>query len=43
MLRFGITPDNSSPKKQKELQLNRDTTFRPSKSEGDKLREKGAE
>ena len=40
MLRFGITPDNSSPEKQKELQLNKDITLHPSKSEGEKLREK---
>ena len=40
MLRFGITPDNSSPEKQKELNLNRDTTLKPSKSEGEKLRGK---
>lgn len=38
MLRFGITPENSSNKKQKELQLNNDTTWKPSKSEGEKLR-----
>ena len=40
MLRFGITPENSSNQKQKELGLNKDTTLRPSKSEGEKLREK---
>lgn len=40
MLRFGITPANSSPRKQKELGLNRDITLKPSKSEGEKLREK---
>ena len=40
MLRFGITPENSSPEKQKELGLNKDNTLRPSKSEGEKLREK---
>ena len=39
MLRFGITPENSSPEKQKELGLNKDTTLHPSKSEGEKLRE----
>ncbi|MEJ7739673.1 MAG: NAD(P)H-dependent oxidoreductase [Chitinophagaceae bacterium] len=39
MLRFGITPENSSPEKQKELGLNNDTTLTPSKSEGEKLRE----
>ena len=39
MLRFGITPKNSFPEKQKELGLNQDTTLRPSKSEGEKLRE----
>ena len=40
MLRFGITPENSSPEKQKEMGLNKDTTLHPKKSEGDKLREK---
>lgn len=39
MLRFGITPANSSPEKQKALGLNKDTTFKPGKSEGEKLRE----
>lgn len=38
MLRLGITPDNSSPEKQKELGLNHDITLRPAKSEGEKLR-----
>jgi len=40
MLRFGVTPENSSPEKQKSLGLNKDRTLRPSKSEGEKLREK---
>lgn len=40
MLRFGITPEDSSPQKQKDLLLNRDITFKPAKSEGDKLRGK---
>jgi hypothetical protein len=40
MLRLGITPENSSPEKQKEMGLNKDTTLHPKKSEGDKLREK---
>lgn len=40
MLRLGITPENSSPEKQKELGLNKDTTLHPKKSEGDKLRGK---
>lgn len=31
--------ENSSPEKQKELGLNKDT-FQPKKSEGEKLREK---
>ncbi len=39
MLRFGITPENSSPEKQKELGLNKDTGLFPKKSEGEKLRE----
>ena len=39
MLRFGITPENSSAQKQKELGLNKDTTLSPAKSEGEKLRE----
>lgn len=39
MLRFGITPDHSSNERQKELQLNKDTVWNPSKSEGKKLRE----
>lgn len=39
MLRLGITPENSSPAIQKELGLNRDTTLKPAKSEGEKLRE----
>ena len=40
MLRLGITPADSSPQKQKELGLNKDTTLKPRKSEGEKLREK---
>lgn len=39
MLRFGITPQHSSNKEQKELGLNKDTTLHPRKSEGEKLRE----
>lgn len=39
-LRFGITPEDSSVRKQKELNLNKDTTLHPGKSEGEKLREK---
>ena len=39
MLRFGVTPENSSPEKQKDLELNKDTTLFPKKSEGEKLRE----
>lgn len=39
MLRFGVTPENSSPEIQKELELNKDTTLHPSKTEGEKLRE----
>lgn len=38
MLRFGITPENSSAEKQNELGLNRDITFNPAKSEGEKLK-----
>ncbi|QNF34114.1 flavodoxin family protein [Adhaeribacter swui] len=38
-LRFGLEPKNSSPQIQKELGLNQDTTLRPHKSEGEKLRE----
>ncbi len=38
-LRFGLEPVNSSPEKQEELNLNRDTTLHPGKSEGEKLRE----
>lgn len=37
-LRFGITPKNSSPEKQSQLGLNKDNTFRPAVSEGEKLR-----
>lgn len=39
-LRFGLEPDDSSPGKQKELNLNKDVTLYPAKSEGEKLREK---
>lgn len=39
MLRFGISPVDSSMQKQKELGLNKDTTLQPAKSEGEKLRE----
>ncbi|MEO6000622.1 MAG: hypothetical protein ABIN89_27490 [Chitinophagaceae bacterium] len=39
MLRFGITPENSSVDMQKKLGLNNDITLTPSKSEGEKLRE----
>ncbi len=39
MLRFGFTPENSSPEKQKELGLNQDVTLHPAKSEGEKLRD----
>ncbi len=39
MLRLGITPENSSPEIQKKMDLNRDTTLTPGKSEGEKLRE----
>jgi hypothetical protein len=38
MLRFGIAPEHSSPEVQKKLALNKDTTLRPSISEGEKLR-----
>nr|MBC7612367.1 NAD(P)H-dependent oxidoreductase [Pseudopedobacter sp.] len=38
MLRFGISPENSSPEKQKKLKLNKDTTLNPSTSEGENLR-----
>ncbi len=38
MLRFGITPENSSPRKQKNLVLNKDITLSPSKGEGEKIR-----
>lgn len=40
LLRFGIAPENSSPKKQKEMGLNKDITLRPSKAEGEKIRDK---
>lgn len=40
LLRIGIAPPNSSPKKQKEMGLNKDITLRPSKTEGEKLRSK---
>ena len=39
MLRFGITPPNSSPEKQNDLNLNKDITMFPGKTEGEKLRE----
>lgn len=39
-LRFGIAPKNSSAEKQQELDLNKDTTLHPGKSEGEKLRER---
>ncbi len=39
MLRFGITPKDSSVRIQKEEDLNKDTTLHPKKSEGEKLRE----
>lgn len=39
MLRFGITPKESSVREQKEEGLNQDTTLHPKKSEGEKLRE----
>jgi multimeric flavodoxin WrbA len=39
MLRFGRPPKDSSPWYQKHLQLNKDTTLKPHKSEGEKLRE----
>ena len=37
-LRFGKSPENSSPQKQMELNLNRNTTLHPKKTEGKKLR-----
>lgn len=40
LLRFGISPDNSSPQIQKEMGLNQDITLTPAKSEGEKLRKK---
>jgi hypothetical protein len=36
---MGRPPEGSSPAKQQELDLNQDETLRPSKSEGEKLRE----
>ena len=39
MIRFGITTENSSTEKQKQLELNKDSTLRPDKSEGEKLRQ----
>ncbi len=39
MLRFGITPKNSSVREQKEQDLNKDTTLSPKKTEGEKLRD----
>ncbi|MDQ3049440.1 MAG: NAD(P)H-dependent oxidoreductase [Bacteroidota bacterium] len=38
-LRFGKAPENSSPEKQMQMNLNRDTTLHPKKFEGEKLRE----
>lgn len=38
-LRFGITPEGSSNRAQKELGLNQDTTLQPKKGEGKKLRD----
>ena len=38
-LRFGLAPKGSSPWHQKHLELNKDTTLKPGKSEGEKLRE----
>ena len=38
-LRFGKAPVNSSPEKQIQLNLNRNTTLHPKKTEGEKLRE----
>ena len=37
-LRFGKAPENSSAQKQMDLNLNRNTTFNPKKTEGKKLR-----
>ena len=37
-LRFGKAPENSSAQKQMNLNLNRNTTFNPKKTEGKKLR-----
>ena len=37
-LRFGKAPENSSPQKQQQLNLNRNTTLHPKKTEGKKLR-----
>jgi hypothetical protein len=39
MLRFGKAPKGSSPWYQEKYGLNKDTTFKPKKSEGEKLRE----
>jgi len=38
-LRFGKAPENSSPEKQMQMNLNKDTTLHPKKFEGIKLRE----
>ncbi|MEP6627844.1 MAG: hypothetical protein ABJA32_07665, partial [Ginsengibacter sp.] len=38
-LRFGKAPGNSSPYKQQELGLNRNTTIHPKKTEGEKIRQ----
>lgn len=37
-LRFGKPPENSSPSKQRQLDLNKDITLNPKKGEGKKLR-----
>ena len=37
-LRYGKAPENSSPAKQRQLNLNRHTTTHPKKTEGEKLR-----
>ncbi len=39
MLRFGRPPKGSSPWYQQKFELNKDTTLRPKKSEGEKLRD----
>jgi hypothetical protein len=40
-LRFGKAPENSSPEKQQQLKLNRNTTLHPARTEGEKLRRSG--